>query len=66
MKIAPEIEFHERIQEEKRQKERLSYNIGSSRKNNRKTTKGRKTQYIHGLDDSIFPPKFFTKTIKHP
>lgn len=38
---------------------------GRKRSNNRKTTKNRKYQTIQVMDSSVFPPKFYTKIIKH-
>lgn len=35
------------------------------RKNNRKTTRGRKTQVIKIQVSNTWPPKFIEKTIKH-
>ena len=52
---------------DKREDERVhSYNRSVSvRKNNRRNTKARITQYITALDDSIFPPVIYRKCIKH-
>lgn len=38
---------------------------GKRRYNNRKTTKNRKYQTIQVMDSSVFPPRFYTKIIKH-
>jgi len=60
--------FKHRTQEERRiknrQKEKI-YITGPKRKNNRKNTNSRHTQYIREQIPGIFPPKFRTKCIKH-
>ena len=67
MQLKPEIAIEERLNIQKVQKELYYPRYGSSpRGNNRKNTKSRKTQYISCIDDSVWPPKFSTKTIKHP
>jgi hypothetical protein len=64
--IVPEVEIIETIKEEKKQKEKIVINsLFKRRKNNRKNTKGRYTQFVQCIDDSVFPPVLFTRTIKH-
>ena len=66
MKITPEIQIVEQVVNEKEQKALGTiYNPKDVRKNNRKTTSGRKNQYIFCLDCSVFPPIKTTKIIKH-
>lgn len=48
------------------QKEQIGGRIGGMmRKNNRKVTRGRNTQYVTVYDDSIWPIKSYTRCIKH-
>lgn len=47
-----------------RQHERHKYR-GSARRNNRKNTRGRHTQYVQCVDTSVWPPKMNVKCIKH-
>lgn len=66
MKLNPEIEIVERHIEQADQ--RLLNLIpklpAKKRKNNRKNTRGRNTQYIRQIVKGTFPPVFITKCIK--
>jgi hypothetical protein len=66
MKVAQEISIKERERQEKEITRLTYYNPKSqSRKNNRKNTKARRIQFITCVNDSVFPPVFWTRTIKH-
>ena len=59
----PIIEEHRTY--EKKQRKFYSQPQGRTRKNNRKRTKGRKTQIYYKQIEGCFPPKFEKIVIKH-
>jgi hypothetical protein len=64
--IKPEIIIEDRINFEKEVKKEISFNpYKKKRKNNRKNTRGRKSQIIEYMIGYTFPPIFKTKIIKH-
>ena len=63
--LNPSFGIHDMQMKEKEQKPFTWYKAPSSRKNNRKRTRGRKTQYVAAYDFSTWPPKIFRKCIKH-
>ena len=65
MKIAPEIAIEEKVQNVKKVRKTEFYKQSSPLNNNRRTKRGRNTQYITCMDDSTFPPTFRVKCIKH-
>lgn len=63
--IVNPIEIHERIKEDKKQKESFSWKSSKSlRFNNRKTTRCRKVQVLKFIIPGTFPPRFRTVEIK--
>jgi hypothetical protein len=66
MKVAQEISINKREMQKKEITKPTYYNpFFQSRKNNRKNTKARRVQFITCVNDSVFPPLIWTKTIKH-
>jgi hypothetical protein len=66
MKLNPQIEIVESIQQEKQIKKLTNlFNYKPKIKNNRKTTKGRRRQIIVYQLKNTFPPILVTKTIIH-
>ena len=64
--IKPEIVIEDKINFEKQVKKKTIYNpYKKRRKNNRKNTRGRKTQIIKYMIEYIWPPIFKLKIIKH-
>ena len=67
MRLNPEVQIVERLIQEAKQRYESGY-FGSKRqrKNNRKNTRSRKTQFITCLVKGSFPPMFNVKCVKHP
>lgn len=64
--FVPGIEITDEFASEREEFEKIWMKHSSKkRRNNRKNTRSRRTQYIFGVDDSVFPPRLTTKTIKH-
>jgi hypothetical protein len=56
---------HEWVEKVNQRQKDVNYSNKPPRKNNRKNTKGRHTQYITCQKGTSFPPVFHTKCIKH-